>query len=301
MRPPGRFRCPGCGGEVVLPRAEVSRTACRVCGAAFAIDGGIVALTPPDDDRDYPRDLVDLVASVESRHFWFTARNDVILSTMRSVIGPLAGQRTLDVGCGAGFVLAALEGAGLDAHGIDMHHVALARARTRIRGPLFRSNAAVLPFFPDFDIVTLFDVIEHVDDDVGVLRQARGALAPLGHVVVTVPANPKLWTSYDEVIGHKRRYDRDTLARALVESGFDVSYIAYFNCLPLLAQIAQRWMASAREGPSKARVEIVRRALKVPPEPLNALFRLSIRAEAPLRRLSWMRGGSLIAVAKDRG
>jgi SAM-dependent methyltransferase len=282
----------------VLPPAEASRAACRACGTAFPIDGGIVALSPPDDDRDYPQDLVDLVASVESRHFWFTARNDVILSTMRSVIGPLTGQRTLDVGCGAGFVLAALEAAGLDAHGIDMHQAALVRARARVSGPLFRSNAAVLPFFPDFDIVTLFDVIEHADDDVGVLRQAHGALAPRGHVVVTVPANQNLWSPYDEVIGHKRRYDRHTLARALVESRFNVSYIAYFNCLPILAQVAQRWMASEREGPSKARVEIVRRALKVPPEPLNALFRLSIKAEAPLRRLSWMRGGSLVAVAR---
>jgi hypothetical protein len=116
-------------------------------------------------------------------------------------------------------------------------------------------------------------------------------------VVVTVPANPKLWTPYDEVIGHKRRYDRDTLARALMQSRFDVRYIAYFNCLPVLAQIAQRWIAPEREGVSRERVEIVRRALKVPPEPLNALFRMSIKAEAPLRRLSWMRGGSLIAVA----
>jgi SAM-dependent methyltransferase len=285
----------------VLPPPEASRAACPACKTAFAIDGGIVALSPPDDDRDYPQDLVELVASVESRHFWFTARNDVILTTMRSAIGPFAGLRALDVGCGTGFVLAALEGAGLDAYGIDMHHAALARARTRVRGPLFRSNAAVLPFFPDFDIVTLFDVIEHVDDDVGVLRQAHGALAPGGHVVVTVPANPKLWTSYDEVIGHKRRYDRDALAQALVKSRFEVRYLAYFNCLPLLAQIAQRWMASAAGNGQKAagsRVEIVRRALKVPPEPLNTLFRLSVRAEAPLRRLPWMRGGSLIAVAR---
>ena len=57
-----------------------------------------------------------------------------------------------------------------------------------------------------------------------------------------------------------------------------------------------------RSGPGRGeaidRVETVRRALRVPPGPLNAVFRWSVRAEAPLRRFSWLRGGSLVAVAQ---
>ena len=300
MAPSARFRCVHCGGDVPIASADVSPLRCPACNASFAVDAGVIELTSTSDDRDYPEALIDLVADVEQRHFWFAARNDVILSTTRRVIGTLTGKRLLDIGCGTGFVLSALERAGLDGCGIDMHRAALRRARARVRGPLFWSNATALPFFPDFDIVALFDVIEHVDDDVSVLRQARGVLTPTGFVVVTVPAGPTLWTAYDEVIGHKRRYERDGLADALRRSGFEVCAIEYFNCLPLLALTLQRRLTSTSPQAGDA-VEVVRRALRVPPEPINALLRLLIRAEAPLRSLQWVRGGSLIAVARRSG
>lgn len=291
----GRFRCLRC--ETVVPPATSTGTTCPACGAGYPLEGGILALTPLRTDRDYPEPLVDLVASVETRHFWFSARNDAILSTLRKTIGPLSGSRVLDVGCGTGFVLAALEAAGVDSCGIDIHQRALMLARSRVRGCLFRSSATSLPFAPDFDIVTMFDVIEHVDDDVGLLEQATRALVPDGYVAVTVPAGPHLWTRYDEVIGHKRRYRREMLTDVLKRAGLDVRYVAYFSCLPLLAQVMQRSMTSESKD-TPAAIDIVGAALRVPPEPLNSLFRFSVSAEAPLRRFSWLRGGSLIAVAR---
>ena len=293
-----RFRCVHCGGEALLDRDDAGSPRCTECRATYPTTGGIVALTEAADDRDYPAALVDLVATVEQRHFWFAARNDVILSTIRRVIGPVAGTRILDIGCGTGFVTGALERAGMDAWGIDMHRVALTHARARLRGPLFSSDATTLPFFRDFELASLFDVIEHLDDDVGALRQAATVLKPHGCVVVTVPAGQRLWTKYDEVIGHKRRYDRRGLTDVLRNAGLEMAYVGYFSCLPLLAQVVQRWIAPGMRAPSSDTIEIVRQALTVPPEPLNVLFRSSIRAEAPLRQLSWVRGGSLIAVAR---
>ena len=292
-----RFRCVHCGGDARLS-SEGDPPRCLACEKSYSIADGIVALTETVDDRDYPAELVDLVASVERRHFWFAARNDVILSTVRNVIGPVAGLRVLDIGCGTGFVTEALERAGMDAWGIDMHRAALMHARPRIRGPLFSNHATTLPFFPDFDLVSLFDVIEHLDDDVGAIQQAATLLKPHGCVIVTVPAGQGLWTKYDEVIGHKRRYDRQGLTDVLRNAGLEMAYVGYFSCLPLLAQVVQRWIAPGMRAPSSDTIEIVRQALTVPPEPLNVLFRSSIRAEAPLRQLSWVRGGSLIAVAR---
>jgi len=115
---------------------------------------------------------------------------------------------------------------------------------------------------------------------------------------VTVQAGPKLWTRYDEVIGHKRRYTRAMLAAALEKAHFDLRQICYFNGALFLAGIVRRDRAG--DGDANDRVETVRRALRVPPEPLNTLFRWSVRAEAPLRRFSWLRGGSLIAIARSR-
>ena len=286
-----------CGGEAPLS-TNGAPPRCLVCNTIYPIADGVVALTEAGDDRDYPGALVDLVASVEQRHFWFASRNDVILSTIRGVIGSVAGLRVLDIGCGTGFVTGALERAGMDAWGIDMHRAALTRARSRIRGPLFSNDATKLPFFRDFDLASLFDVIEHLDDDAGAVREAATVLKPHGCVVVTVPAAQHLWTKYDEVIGHKRRYDRRGLAEVFRSAGLETVSIGYFSCLPLLAQIVQRWITRNRRSTSSDTVEIVRQALTVPPEPLNMLFRASVRAEAPLRRLSWVRGGSLIAVAR---
>lgn len=293
-RPPlGRFRCLTCG--TLVPPPSAAGTTCPACVTHYPLEEGIIALTPPHQDIDYPEPLVTLVASVEGRHFWFSARNEVIVSTLQRVIGPLPGTRVLDVGCGTGFVLGALESAGLHTCGIDMHHAALRFARSRVRGPLFRSNVASLPFERDFDLVTLFDVIEHVDDDVAVLQEAGRVLMPGGYVAVTVPAGPGLWTVYDEVIGHKRRYDRTTLTGALTRAGFELCEVGYFSCLPALVQVIQRRMSRSDAG-SRDRLEIVRRALKIPPAPLNALLHSLVRLEAPLRRTRWIRGGSLIAV-----
>ena len=295
--PPGRFHCPVCGGPVTPPLHGKSFATCGHCRNTFPLRDGIIALDPPDSDRDYPHELVDLVSQVEDRHFWFAARRDVILSALRRITDGIRRKRALDVGCGNGFMMAALEAAGLTMSGIDMHWSALARARTRVRGPLFCSTATTLPFLPDFDLVTLLDVIEHVDDDVSVLEEARRVLAPGGHAIVTVPAGPALWSTYDELIGHKRRYDRPALAAALERAHFDVRYVSYFNCPLILAAAARRWTGRAQDDRSDG-TDVVRRALRVPPAPLNALLRWVIRAEAPLRRFSWVRGGSLIAVAR---
>jgi SAM-dependent methyltransferase len=293
----GQFRCVRCGGGAVLP-SNGDPPHCLSCKKIYSIADGIVALTDAADDRDYPAALVELIASVEHRHFWFAARNDVILSTIRHVIGSVAGLRVLDIGCGTGFVTRALERAGMDAWGIDMHRAALIHARSRIRGPLFSNDATTLPFFRDFDLASLFDVIEHLDNDVSALQQAVTVLKPRGYIVVTVPAGRQLWTKYDEVIGHKRRYDRRSLTDALGRAGLETLYAGYFSCLPLVAQVVQRWIAPGLRNSSSDMIEIVRQTLTVPPAPLNALFRWSIRAEAPLRHLSWVRGGSLIALAR---
>jgi SAM-dependent methyltransferase len=261
---------------------------------------GIIALAPPDSDRDYPHALVDLVSAVEDRHFWFAARTDVILSALQRMPRGADATRALDIGCGNGFVMAALERAGLSMSGIDMHWSALIRARSRVRGSLYCSTASPLPFFADFSLVTLCDVIEHVEDDAQVLADAARVLVPGGFAIVTVPAGPALWSAYDEVIGHKRRYDREALVATLARANFEVRFVRYFNFPLILAAMARRLTGRRRAADAGSGLPIVREALRVPPPPLNAMLRWAIRAEGPLRRLAWMRGGSLIALAQRR-
>ena len=140
------------------------------------------------DPDDYPEDLSSLLAEVEPRHFWFGERNRLIVSTMREALGELTGRTVLDVGCGTGFVTAALERAGMATCGLDMNLAGLRHARRRTSGPLLCQDAARVPFSEQFDVAMLCDVIEHTPDDGAVLSAAIGALRPRGALVVTVPA-----------------------------------------------------------------------------------------------------------------
>jgi SAM-dependent methyltransferase len=85
------------------------------------------------------------------------------------------------------------------------------------------------------DAVVFVNVLEHIEDDVGALRDAYDLLAPGGHVVVYAPAFPALYSEFDRRIGHHRRYRISTLATALARAGFDVPEARYVNAPGALA------------------------------------------------------------------
>ena len=80
-----------------------------------------------------------------------------------------------------------------------------------------------------FDTVICLNVVEHVDDDVGALRNIRAALSADGRAIVLVPQGPEVFGTLDEVLGHKRRYTPATLSAAAAEAGFDVETVLHFN------------------------------------------------------------------------
>ena len=96
-------------------------------------------------------------------------------------------------------------------------------------------------------------------------------------------------------MGHKRRYSRQMLIRSMQHAGLRVHLARYFNCLLLPAQMAQRLVSAARES-GLDRMSLLRRGLKPPHEPLNALMRLAMRADLALSRSPLNFGTSLIAI-----
>jgi len=292
------FECPDCRAPVdVESRPDVAAPRCCVCGRRFAFADGIVRVrVAAEGIPDYPPELYALLVGVEDRHFWFGVRNEIVLSIMRAV-GCVPGETALDVGCGTGFVLRGLEAAGLVGCGIDMHLTGLRHARRRVSGLLFQDTAARLPFTAQFDWVLLCDVVEHADDDVALLRQAGRAAKVDGHVLVTVPALPALWSVYDEAIGHKRRYTRATLARAMREAGLVPSVVRYFNAATVPIELFRRRLVMRRRSPADVDGAL-RSAVRLPPGPVNGLLRLVALAELRLARLRLPFGSSLIAVGR---
>ncbi|MBI4346356.1 MAG: class I SAM-dependent methyltransferase [Elusimicrobia bacterium] len=295
MAPPDvGFSCPRCGAELRIPWAQrAGQVVCSGCSARHPFVDGILVLEEGDAAEDYPPSVYELLRRIEDRHFWFDARNRAIRAAMEDAGVRLSGEGILDIGCGTGFVLRALERAGAVVTGTDMYLAGLREARRRTEGLLVCARGA--PSAGAFGIVLLADVIEHVEDDRELLRAARGVLAPGGHVVVTVPAHDLLWSDVDVASGHKRRYSQGSLARCLADSGLRPVLLRYFSHASAPLLLLQRTIRrSPRSRPGEA---ILDGALAVPIAPINAALALIARAEHAIRRAPIPFGGSLVAVA----
>lgn len=86
------------------------------------------------------------------------------------------------------------------------------------------------------DCAILMDVIEHVNDDVALLREVERILAPAGELLITVPAHSFLWSEHDVFLGHFRRYNRAQLLHAVRQGGFEAIETFYFFAIPYVAR-----------------------------------------------------------------
>ena len=117
-----------------------------------------------------------------------------------------------------------------------------------------------LPAHRPFDLILMCDVLEHIDDDDAALIGARRALRPGGHLLITVPAHPSLWSDFDVASHHFRRYDEPTLRSTIERAGLEVRYVGPF--MSLLYPVAR-----LRRRPDSAgvnEVEVIRRELARP-------------------------------------
>ena len=169
--------------------------------------------------------------AVEQNHFWFQHRGRVLGEMVRQAVADLPdGFQVLEVGCGNGSVLQVLEkicergqvtGSELFAEGLEF-------ARERVRCPLVQADIYDLPFGPQFDVVGLFDVLEHLPEDERALRCLSRILRPGGKLIMTVPAHMSLWSYPDVAGGHYRRYSPDSLRQVLETAGYEVHYLSQF-------------------------------------------------------------------------
>jgi SAM-dependent methyltransferase len=163
---------------------------------------------------------------LEDSSFWFAHRNEVISTALAQhrFEGPF-----LDVGGGNGAVSRRLDADGLETVMLEPGPEGATNARTRGLQIVVCTTLDEAGFEPaSFGGAGLFDVIEHVEDDEGLLRSVRRVLRPGGVLAVTVPAYEWLWSTEDEVAGHHRRYTRRRLRRVLERASFDVRYATYF-------------------------------------------------------------------------
>ena len=217
---------------------------------------------------------------VEKEHWWFVARRE-ILARYLDARAPLPdGARILDVGCGTGAILEMFS-ARHDAWGVDTSPQAIAFCRERGLSKLRLGPLAEFSAPAPFDLITMLDVVEHAEDDLGLLRDALPLLGDRGRLLVTVPAFPSLWSAHDEMLHHERRYTRDLLRRRIAEAGFVTEHITFFNTFLFPVALARRTLGRL------AGMEQTH-DLDIPAPALNALLRRVFAAEGDV-----LRSGSL--------
>jgi SAM-dependent methyltransferase len=220
---------------------------------------------------------------VEDSHWWYRGRRLVLERIVARLRLP-ARPRILDAGCGSGRNMVELARHG-EVTGVEIARASAELARGRHLGEVVEGSVMQMPFADDsFDLVVCLDVIEHLPDDRGALRELRRVLAPDGALIVTVPAYQWLWSGHDEINHHCRRYSRTTLRRAANEAGWECAYTTHFNALLLPVAIALRALDRLHHGTTESSLD-----LWVPPAPLNSLLQQPLNLEAAVIA----RGGSI--------
>jgi SAM-dependent methyltransferase len=184
------------------------------------------------------RAVFDRMAELDQHHWWFRARRRVLAALIERMVRRPEPARILEVGCGTGHNLAMLGRFGaLDASELD--DCARALAAKRLGRDVLCAKLPDLSMFERnaYDLVALLDVLEHVPDDVASLRSIHRRLRPGGALLLTVPANPWMWSAHDCAHHHFRRYSKRQLEQAVRNAGFEIQLLSYFNSLlfPLVA------------------------------------------------------------------
>ena len=210
----------------------------------------------------------------EDRHWWYRGRRTVLDARDRRAASCPPRARILDAGCGSGRNMVELARHGT-VTGVELSATSVC-ARARARTPARWSTGSVLemPFADDsFDLAVSLDVIEHLEDDLGALRELRRVVAPGGALLVTVPAYQWLWSGHDEINHHHRRYTRRSLQRVAEQAGWRQARTTYFNSLLLPVAIVLRVLDRVNTKTTESSLD-----LWVPPEPLQLAARAAARA-----------------------
>lgn len=228
---------------------------------------------------------------IRDGHFWFETRR----RALAELLEPFASEADfmgLEVGCGDGFVLAALGGRWI---GADQNWPDAVRARRRTGRSIVVADGGHLPFGRRFSVVCAFDVLEHTENDVPFVKALASVLRPNSVLALTVPAGPELWSSLDRYAGHYRRYTRASLVETVATAGLRVE-----RTMPLFRLLWPLAWVRARLPRGRKEVECPEREYGVVPLG-NALLRWMLVLESRLGgRSARGRGTSWCLVARRR-
>lgn len=201
----------------------------------------------------------------EDNHWWFIARRIIIGKVLKNYFAGRRNATILEIGCGSGGNLELLSNFGkVHAMELDEYCIEIANKRNicQVKRGSLPDN---LPFNEKFDLICMFDVLEHIEDDLEAVKAVSERLSVGGMLLITVPAYGFLWSSHDVALNHKRRYIKKRLLDIVSNSGLRAVYSTYFNTflmpVVLLVRLFNNFMKKSRSDDLKTNTGVVNKFL----------------------------------------
>ncbi len=239
------------------------------------------------------------MAKIQDQHWWFVARRKILHHELTRLNLPTDAS-ILEVGSGTGANLGLLSEFGqVTALEMSAKAIALARERADFDASRITTQQGCCPEDLDnlsaqFDLICLFDVLEHIEDDALSLSRLKTLLKPGGTLMLTVPAYAWMWGPHDVHLHHKRRYSKARLAAGCALAGLSVKRASYFNTLLFPLAVVARLVERLTGHKSSA-------ASQIPQHTLNAFLTSIFSFERILlSRMTLPFGLSLLAMAQAK-
>jgi SAM-dependent methyltransferase len=248
--------------------------------------------------EEYLRSLYE----IEDGNFWYRSRSRVIKGLFKKHLGVSSPKNILEIGSGNGFILKSLTAfENYKLCGADIHIQGLKNSKERLSNLEFiQLDATRMPFENEYDAIGAFDVLEHIDDDMAVIRNVHKALKPEGYFLVTVPQYQWMWSNMDDIDQHKRRYSRKELKNKLSQNGFEVNYSSSFVFILFPLMVVSRLLKKSekfQERPFEDKLTELKLSSTT-----NFLLESFMRIDELFIKLGFSLpfGGSLIIVARKK-
>lgn len=235
------IKCLKCNNKLDLGENTLNKDIkCYNCDSIYKNIEGIICFDEANIVNDYyfTETALNSMHAVEQNHFFHVARRRILLYLFKKYLNK--NMSIIDMGCGNGEMSQLLIENGYTVDCAEIFLAGLKICKSRFETRYFQMNLNKNPFENEYDALISIDVLEHLEDDISVLKGFYKSAKKGGIIIIVVPAYMFLWSDKDEYDCHKRRYSRKELVEKVKKAGFTIVKTNSFNTLLLPLMIAVR-------------------------------------------------------------